>query len=70
MMHYIGFLSNEIMDEEQQEKPNQGKLDALDKQIKMVYKERESIRSDNYEMINRALYVYAPIVKAFLNAPD
>ena len=68
MMEYIGYLNTEIMKEEDQPKPNQAKIQALEEQMQAVSKERKAIASDE-RLITKALYVYAPIVKA-LNASE
>lgn len=64
MMAYIGYLNTEIMKEEDQPKPNQAKIQALQDQMDVVSKERKAITPSNEKLIARALYVYAPIMKA------
>lgn len=64
MAAYIGYLSTQIINEEDQERPNQEKLKALEAQKDQVLKERREMRPDNYELIARAIYVYGPIMKA------
>jgi len=63
MMSYIGYLNTEIMKEEDQPKPNQARIDALEKQMQTVSSERRAIASDE-KLIDKAIYVYAPIMKA------
>lgn len=64
MAAYIGYLNTQIVNEENQETPNQGKLKALEAQKSQVLKERREMRPDNYELIARAIYIYGPIMKA------
>src|SRR5471030_488364 len=65
MMSYIGHLTTEIMKEEDQPKPNRAKIEALRTQKDMILDERRAITPDNEKLIARAIYVYAPIMKAF-----
>ncbi len=64
MMSYIGYLNTEIMKEEDQPKPDQARIKALESQKKAVWDERRAITPDNEELIAKAIYVYAPIMKA------
>ena len=65
MMAYIGYLNTEIMKEEDRPKPNQTKMQALQKQKEADLDERHAITADNHDLIAKAVYVYAPIMKAF-----
>ncbi|MCC7528812.1 MAG: hypothetical protein IT342_09835 [Candidatus Melainabacteria bacterium] len=64
MMAYVGHLNTEVMKEQEQPKPNQSKIDALEEQLQIVLNERHAILPDNERLIARAIYVYAPIMKA------
>jgi len=64
MAAYIGYLNTERMKEEDQPKPNQAKINALKEQQLQVVRERKEITPDNEELIAKALYIYAPIMKA------
>lgn len=64
MMAYIGYLNTEIMKEEDEPKPNQAKLKALSIQKNAVLDERQAITPVNEDLISKAVYVYAPIMKA------
>ena len=64
MAAYIGYLSNQIIEEEDQPSPNQLKIKALQAQLDTVVDEKHAITSDNTDLIAKALYVYAPIMKA------
>jgi len=64
MMAYIGYLNTKIMAEEEQPKPNRAKITALQEQMDTVSKERKAITPSNEKLIARAIYVYAPIMKA------
>lgn len=68
MMAYIGYLNTQIHNEEDQDKPNQAKINVLRKQKSIVLEERHSITPDSQELIAKALYVYAPIMKAIYSS--
>ncbi|MBX9690971.1 MAG: hypothetical protein K2Z81_01205, partial [Cyanobacteria bacterium] len=62
---------NQILDEEKRSSPNLARIEALREQKEIVLQERRSIRPDNDRMIARAIYVYAPIMKAlYTNGQD
>jgi hypothetical protein len=52
------------MKEEDRTNPNQAKIKALRSQKNVVLDERRAITPDNEELIAKAIYVYAPIMKA------
>jgi hypothetical protein len=64
MMAYIGYLNTQIHKEEDQVNPNQARIKALQDQKNAVLKERHAITPDDQELIAKALYIYAPIMKA------
>lgn len=64
LMAYIGYLNTQIFNEEKLTNPNKAKIQALEEQIQVVLSERSAIRPDNEKLIARAIYVYAPIMKA------
>lgn len=64
MMAYIGYLNTQIFNEEKLTDPDLAKIQALEEQIQVVLAERNAIRPDNEKLIARAIYVYAPIMKA------
>jgi len=64
MMAYVGYLNTEIMKEQEQQKPNQARIDALEEQMQTVLKERHAILPEDEKLIAKAIYVYAPIMKA------
>lgn len=64
MMAYVGYLNTEIMKEQEQKKPNQARIDALEEQMQTVLKERHAILPEDKKLIAKAIYVYAPIMKA------
>lgn len=67
MMAYVGYLNTEIMAEEALDKPNQEKIEAMQLQLETVLKERKIIITDR-KLVTKALFVYAPIVKALNRA--
>lgn len=64
MMAYVGYLNTEIMKEQELPSPNQSKIDALEEQLQTVLKERHAILPDDEKLIAKAIYIYAPIMKA------
>lgn len=64
MMAYIGYLNAQIHAEEDQVCPSQAKIQALRDQKNMVLEERHAITADDHRLIAKALYIYAPIMKA------
>lgn len=64
MMAYIGYLNTQIHKEEDQPKPNLLKIQAMQDQMDAVSRERKAITPSNEKLIARAIYVYAPIMKA------
>lgn len=68
MAAYIGYLNTQIMKEEDQPSPNLLKIKALQTQLDAVADEQDQITSDNHDLIAKALYVYAPIMKALYGA--
>lgn len=71
MMAYVGYLTTQILKEERQPTPNQLKIDALREQKQVVLSERKAIKPDDDKLIAKAIYVYAPIMKAlYTNGQD
>jgi hypothetical protein len=64
MMAYVGYLNTQILNEEDQTNPNQAKIQALREQKQAVLSERKTITPHDDRLIARAIYVYAPIMKA------
>jgi hypothetical protein len=60
---YIGYLSSEINIELGKSEPNLGRIEALKRELDIVWSERRLLTPDNTNIINRALYVYAPLLK-------
>ncbi len=59
----IGYLNSEIDAEQDKAEPNAGRIEALEHEMEIVIDERRAITPDNLGLINRALYVYAPLLK-------
>ena len=70
MMAYIGYLNTEIHKEEDRLKPNLVKIKALQGQKNMVLDERQAIGSESHDLIAKAVYVYAPLMKALYASHD
>lgn len=64
LMSYVGYLTTKIHEEEALSSPNTAKIEALREEKQEVLSERRSIRPDNEKLIAKAIYVYAPIMKA------
>ncbi len=69
IMAYAGYLNTQIFNEEKKSGPNQAKIQALREEKEAVLLERRTMRPANEKLIAKALYVYAPIMKA-LHAND
>lgn len=67
MMGYVGHLTTEIMKEEAQPKPNQEKIEAMQFQHDLVFKECKDVITDR-KLVTKALYVYGPIMKALIKS--
>lgn len=63
LAEYIGYLNSEIDTEQGKSAPNTGRVDALEHELDIVLGERRMLTPDNLNIINRALYVYAPLLK-------
>ena len=70
LMSYIGYLNTKVHEEEDRPQPNQNKIEALRAQIDLLWHERNSNLLENPELIDKAVYVYGPIMKAFYNSND
>lgn len=66
MATYIGLLRTERLDERKKETPDHDKIQALKKQMDTIIDERHAMLPNSEELIAKALYVYAPIVKAMM----
>lgn len=64
LAEYSGYLSSQIFAEKKMASPNVERIEALEYERQTIVKERREITPDNIALINRALYVYAPILKA------
>lgn len=60
---YLAFCARELAAERDVEFPNTEKIGALEKQVRELKREKMSIGLENTELINKALYVYAPLLK-------
>jgi hypothetical protein len=60
---YIGYLNCEIDTEQEKVEPNPERITALEHELDIVLGERRALTPSNRDIINRALYVYAPILK-------
>ncbi|WP_017160626.1 hypothetical protein, partial [Xanthomonas phaseoli] len=63
LAEYIGYLNSEIDAEQDKAEPNAGRIEALEHELDIVVDERRAMTPDNLGLINRALYVYAPLLK-------
>jgi|GEM_PF-1663614 len=63
LAEYIGYLHSEIDNERAKAAPNVGRIEALEHEIDIVLDERRAMTPDNLALINRALYVRAPLLK-------
>lgn len=63
LAEYIGYLNSEIDAEQDKSTPNTGRVDALTHELDIVLGERRLLTPGNLNIINRAIYVYAPLLK-------
>lgn len=63
-----GYYARQRFAESQREKPDQKRLDALDKQAKALLKEHDGMYIGNEELEAKARYVYGPLVRALFQA--
>ena len=64
LAEYIGYLNCEIDTELETFSPNRERVAALEHELGIVLGERRSVTPDAFAIINRALYIYAPRLKA------
>ncbi len=60
---YLAFCARELAEERDSESPNLEKIATLEKQVRELKREKMSIGADNAEVVNKALYWYAPLLK-------
>ena len=60
----IGYLNGEIDAELEAVNPNRERVAALEHELGIVLGERRSVTPDAHAIINRALYIHAPRLKA------
>ena len=63
LAEYTGYLNREIDLEQEQAAPNYERIAALDHELTTVLGERRALTPSNRDIINRALYIYAPVLK-------
>ena len=63
LAEYIGYLNGEIGTEQDQAAPNVERITSLESELGHVLAERRAMTPSNRDIINRALYVYAPKLK-------
>lgn len=63
LAEYIGYLSCEIDTEREKATPNAERIAALEHELGIVLGERRALTPSNRDIINRALYVYAPMLR-------
>lgn len=59
----LAFCAKKLAEERDAEYPNQEKIETLEKQVLELKRDKMSIGLDNTEVINKALYYYAPLLK-------
>lgn len=63
LAEYIGYLNGEIDTEQEKVEPNPERITALEHELDIVLGERRALTPSNRDIINRALYVYAPMLR-------
>lgn len=64
LAEYIGYLNGEIDAELEAVNPNRERVAALEHELGIVLGERRSVTPNAHAIINRALYIHAPRLKA------
>ncbi len=59
----LAFCAKELAQERDAEFPNQEKIETLEKQVIELKRDQMSISVDNTDLIHKALYFYAPLLK-------
>ena len=60
---YLAFCAKGLAEERDAEFPDPEKIQALETQVRELKREKISIGLDNSAVINKSLYVYAPLLK-------
>lgn len=63
LAEYIGYLNSEVDSEQEKVSPNLERVAALEHELAIILGERRALTPSKRDIINRALYVYAPILK-------
>ncbi len=63
LAEYIGYLHSEIDSEQEKAAPNSERITALERELGIVLGERRTLTPSHRDIINRALYIYAPVLK-------
>lgn len=59
----LAFCAKELAQERVVESPNQEKIEALEKEARELKQQKMSIGLENTEVVHKALYFYAPLLK-------
>jgi hypothetical protein len=59
----LAFCAKQLAEEREASSPNQEKIETLEKQVLELKRDKMSIGMENTEVINKALYFYAPLLK-------
>ncbi|MBI1271744.1 hypothetical protein GC174_15055 [bacterium] len=59
----LAFCSKELAKEMDADYPNQEKIETLEKQVLELKRDKMSIGAESTDVINKALYFYAPLLK-------
>lgn len=59
----LAFCAKELAEERALESPNLAKIEALEKQARELKQQKMAIGVENTDVVDRALYFYAPLLK-------
>lgn len=62
---YLAFCARELSAEQDADSPNTEKIEALEKQVRELKREKMMVGLENSDLIKKALYVYAPLLKSW-----
>jgi hypothetical protein len=60
---YFAYCAKQLAEERDTSSPNQEKIEALESQLRELKREKMSLGVENSDVIKKALYIYAPLLK-------
>jgi hypothetical protein len=60
---YFAYYAKRLAKEKQNSSPNVDKIKALESQLLELHREKMALGTNNSDLINKAFYIYAPLLK-------